>query len=377
MNFKVNDIEYQLTFEKTIFEFLRDNKIFLPSCDETLDSPLEIDLSYVELGGVDAVVNAKKTLIEDGMSIYTNSRKVHTYLYNLIKEKKAEIKKQYYKNIILNPDEYNILLCQPECYASCMEKYKDSGFNDIISTKIAQMIVGVEISHELLNIATKKLDNIKKNPVVIMLQSIMELPKDIQFDIKPSEEALAQLIKGYYKHNLKIDKKINIIYVTKSIIGLVTHHTKQQQYKSLIDLVVYNNNFDVENIGSHFDKRVSCDIYKEDSINLNVSCNYNVFFQLLKQMGFIEETLEVSTTDLGKELISGYKGFNLSFLITDKFLTKEEVLNLSYDFIVITTRKQTLIANNDEGFLNDYNLNQIYRKVLVHPAHSNIFKRGI
>lgn len=377
MKFTVNNIEYQIDCEKSIFEFLRENKIFLPSCDENLDSKLEIDLAYVEIEGIDEVVNAKKILIEEGMSIFTKSKKVHTYLYNLFKEKKIEIKQQYYKKIVLNPNEYNILLCQPECYNNCVDKYQNMGFNDIISTKIAQMLVAVEISNELLNIITKKLNNEKHYPTVLMLQSILNLSNDLQFDIKPSEEILAQLIKGYYKHHLKINKKINIIYVTKSIIGLITHNFKILQYNSLIDDVVYNNNFEVESIENQLDNKISQSLYKVDSINLNTSCNYNALYLLLKQMGFSEETLEVSTTELGKELISGYKGFNLSILITDKFLTDEQIRNLEYDFIVITTRKQTIIANDDEGFLNDYNLNQLYRKILIRPAYSNIFKRGV
>ena len=31
--------------------------------------------------------------------------------------------------------------------------------------------------------------------------------------------------------------------------------------------------------------------------------------------------------------------------------------------------------NNEEGFLGEYNLNRLYKNVLVYPGYSNLFRR--
>ena len=66
---------------------------------------------------------------------------------------------------------------------------------------------------------------------------------------------------------------------------------------------------------------------------------------------------------------------SLRCLFTDKFLTVEEIETLGYDFIMIITRKQTMFLNSDEGYLNDYNLNQIYCHILNKPGYSDVLRR--
>ena len=65
----------------------------------------------------------------------------------------------------------------------------------------------------------------------------------------------------------------------------------------------------------------------------------------------------------------------LKCLFTEHFLTVEEIEQLGYDFIMITTRKQTMYINSDEGYLTDYNLNKIYKNILIRPGYSDILKR--
>lgn len=371
----INNKSYDYIENITIYEFIQKHDIFLPSFDENKYDNIKHDISYVEIIGFEDVVNSKTTIIEDEMTIFTNSTKVHSYLYNLVKEKKSELKEQCYQEITLNEDEYNILLCQPECYEDCLSIYKERGFNDIISTKLGHMIVGCELCHNIINLSIKKYDKKKYKPLVVMLQSIIDLPSEYQFDIKPASEIVSQLIKNYYKEKLHIKKKINIIYVTRSVICLITHNARKMQYESYIDNIVEANYFTVTNNKDCFDGLFSNMIYKDNKTNLNVSINYNVIFKNLNQMGFKERSIEISTTEYGKEVVASYDALNLSFLFTDHFLTTEEIDKLNYDVIVITTRKQTMYANTDEGYLTDYNLNQIYRHVLIRPGYSSIFKR--
>ena len=371
----INNKQYEYIENITIYDYIRMHNIFMPYFDETKYQNIKYDISYVEIIGFDKVVNSKETILEDNMNIYTTSKKVHDFLYSRVKNKKVELKEQSYQNITLNENKYNILLCQPECYFECLEKYKNKGFNDIISTKLGHMIACIEMCNTIIERAIEKYDTGTSIPLVIMLQSIIDLPEKYQLNIKPASEILSQLIKNFYKEKLKINKKINITYVTKSVICLITHDARKLQYESYIDNIVELNYFDVTNNKNVFDGKVSKTLYKEECPNIDVSMNFNIIFKLLQQMGFKENSLEISTNDYGKEIISGYKDMELKCLFTDKFLTVDEIENLGYDFIMITTRKQTMYINTDEGYLNDYNLNKIYRHILIKPGYSDILKR--
>lgn len=371
----INYNEYQYIENITVYDFIRKHNIFMPYFDENRYQNIRYDISYVEIEGIEKVVNSKKIMLEDGMIIYTTSKKVHDFLYNRVKTKKVELKEQSYKTITLNEDDYNILLCQPECYYECLEKYKDKGFNDIISTKLGHMIACIEMCHTIMERAIVKYDTGTSVPLVMMMQSIIDLPKEYRLDIKPASEILSQLIKNFYKEKLKINKKINIVYVTRSVICLITHESRKLQYESYIDDIVELNYFNVINSNKVFDGKFSKVLYKEECPNIDVSMNFNIVFKILQQMEFKESSLEISTTEYGKEIISGYKDMSLRCLFTDKFLTVEEIETLGYDFIMITTRKQTMFLNSDEGYLNDYNLNQIYRHILNKPGYSDVLKR--
>ena len=117
----INDNEYQYIENITVYDFIRKYNIFMPYFDENRYQNIRYDISYVEIEGIEKVVNSKKIMLEDGMIIYTTSKKVHDFLYNRVKTKKVELKEQSYKTITLNEDDYNILLCQPECYYECLE----------------------------------------------------------------------------------------------------------------------------------------------------------------------------------------------------------------------------------------------------------------
>lgn len=101
----------------------------------------------------------------------------------------------------------------------------------------------------------------------------------------------------------------------------------------------------------------------------------STIFKNLRQMGLKEESLEVFTNKLGKEIVLTYHGFKLTILFTELFLTKEEIKELSYDLIWITYKDFSMHINNEEGFLGEYNLNRLYKNVLVYPGYSNLFRR--
>lgn len=369
----INDQLYEYVDNITIFDFIRLHDIFLPTLDDSNSSL--INLSCVEVKGIEDVVDAKATYLEDEMIIHTNTQKVYSYLHDVITSNKEALKRTSYKKIVLNPNEYNILLCQPECYLTCLKLYKNVGFNDIVSTKLGHMIISTEICQKILDSAVKKYDHLPYDTTVIMLQSIIELPKKYQINIKPACEISAQLIKNYYQEILHIKKKINIIYVTKSVIGLITHYGRIIQYGSFIDNIVFLDYFDVEKQDNSYDGLITKAMYIDNSTNLCTSSNYNVIFKMLNQMDFKEQSIEISTIDYGKEVIATYEGMVLKFLFTDLFLTTSEIEQLDYDAILIKTSKQTMHINQDDGYLLDYNLNYIYRKLLVRPGYKNIFKR--
>lgn len=374
MTFTINKKIYETDESLTVYDFINKSNLFLPVLDNE-NEKLLYELCYIEQEGNNSLVNARTTYISDGDIFYTNSKKVYDYLNEIININNSELKNNLYKEVSISRDHYNILLCEAECYDECLTLYKDFGFNDIISDKFAQMILFIEMTHQLLLKTSKKMDQKSKTPLVVLQQNIIKYPKKYRLNLKSADEIAAELIKNYYKETLKIDKPINIIYVTNSLSCLVSHLFKNKEYEPLIDDVVMMNNFEITNLKSDvIDFKVSKAIYIKEE-RLNQSCNYNSIFKILHQMGFIEESLDIYTTEYGKTLVVKYKGLELKFLFTDKYLTIDELVNSKYDFILVTTKKGTSTPNSDEGILTDYNVNQIYKKFIIHPGNKNMFKR--
>ncbi|MBS5853528.1 MAG: hypothetical protein ACLUG4_04175 [Bacilli bacterium] len=371
----INHKEYEFIEEMSIFEFIRYHQIFLPSFDEKLNDYNKEELCYVEIEEQSQLVNAKEITVLDGMSIITNSKKVYSYLYNFLKMKSDDLKEKCKHTIDLRESDYNILLCSPECYDSCLNIYKEKGFNDIISLKLFQMVEFTELTHELVKRIADKLDQHNNNKLLVVEPQIITPFKKITLNLKPSEEIAAQLIKTYYKEILKIETNINILYVTTNMKEVICHHSKSNLYVSMLDDIVFFDNLEVMANWKCFDGIISREIYKKIPESLHISCDYTTIFKNLRQMGLKEESLEVFTNKLGKEIVAMYQGFKLTILFTEFFLTKEEIKELSYDLIWITYKDFSMHINSEEGILGEYNLNRLYKNVLVYPGYSNLFRR--
>ncbi|MEI3528089.1 MAG: hypothetical protein V8R15_08905 [Bacilli bacterium] len=371
----INHKEYEFIEEMSIFEYIRQYQIFLPSLDEKLDEYDKEELCYVEIEEQSQLVNAKETMVLDEMHILTNSKKVYSYLYDFLKVRSDHLKEKLNHIIDLKQSDYNILLCSPECYDSCLNRYKEKGFNDIISLKLFQMVEFTELTHEFIKRIANKLDQNKNDKLLVVEPQIIAPFKKMSLNLKPAEEIAAQLIKTYYKEMLKIDTNINILYVTTNIKEVICHHSKSNLYISMIDDIACFDHLEVRADWQCFDGNMSREIYKKIPEFLNVSCDYTTIFKNLRQMGLKEESLEVFTNKLGKEIVLTYHGFKLTILFTELFLTKEEIKELSYDLIWITYKDFSMHINNEEGFLGEYNLNRLYKNVLVYPGYSNLFRR--
>ena len=110
----INHKEYEFIEEMSIFEYIRQYQIFLPSLDEKLDEYDKEELCYVEIEEQSQLVNAKETMVLDEMHILTNSKKVYSYLHDFLKVRSDHLKEKLNHIIDLKQSDYNILLCSPE-----------------------------------------------------------------------------------------------------------------------------------------------------------------------------------------------------------------------------------------------------------------------
>ena len=90
----INHKEYEFIEEMSIFEYIRQYQIFLPSLDENLDEYDKEELCYVEIEEQSQLVNAKETIVLDEMHILTNSKKVYSYLYDFLKVRSDHLKEK-------------------------------------------------------------------------------------------------------------------------------------------------------------------------------------------------------------------------------------------------------------------------------------------
>ena len=136
------------------------------------------------------------------------------------------------------------------------------------------------------------------------------------------------------------------------------------------------DNFDIDSLNiNSLDNKVTNHIYIKENKNFNQSCNYNGIFMILHQMGFVQEELDISTTDLGKKVIIRFKDLDLSFIFTNRYITEKEIKKSECDMILVSTKKTTLSPGNEEEILSDYNINQIYRRIIVKPGNKEMFRR--
>ncbi len=374
MNFCINNKEYNIDEEITIYDFLINNKIFIARISNEINDLIYEELCYVEIEGEETLKCAKTEYITDGMKIYTNSKKVYSFYNEQISKNYSFYQNYYKKNIELDDSKYNVLLCQPEIYNECLQKYKNNGFDDIVNVKFAQIIAYIEIANIIIKRCSNKLDKKTLYPLYVVLQNLIDETK-YQVNIKQPEELAATIIKTYYKKVLKINKNINIIYITKSVASRISHNLKYYQFNPMVDDVVLFNRFSVLNGTNNFNGIIQNAIYQEDSNNYNNSCSFNDIFRIIKQTGLVEENIEITHIDNDIEIIVKYRGVELKTLITKRFLTLEEVENIKYDVIITTTRKNIISYDEESSLLDDYNINLIYKKLLISPGYSKILNR--
>ena len=368
----INDKSYEFINNMTIFTFLKDHKIFLPALNDDL-SKTDNELCMVEIENQRELVNAKTTYLEDEMIIHTNSQKVYDYLNEYIYN---PLKASTDPSLEINANDYNILLCDEELYDECLLKYKNTYFNDIVTTQMGKMIFLVEASNQMMLHIEKNLQNKKHSNLVISDYSIIRYPKSLQVNLKEPEEILAQLIKNYYKVALKITKEIKIVYITNKKEKLISSYAKNIQYKSFIDYIVNYDDFILnESFEVSYDGLISKALYFRPIDKKNIC--YQDFFNIFKDMGFKEKSFSIVTNEDAKEVVATYQGFTVKCLFTTKFLSPSKIQKTDYDFIFIISTNDLTIISKEKNILKDDNLNKIYRKILIKPNSSDLFRRFV
>ncbi len=364
----VNDKAYEYAGEMTIFAFLQKNDIFIPS-NKSLTNDYIDEFCYVEIKDEQKLINAKTNMLVDGMIIYTNSKKVYDYLYNYINSSTTNFEVE---QITLDTTDYNILLCDEELYDSCIEKFTNTAFNDIINLRIGKMIYLVEIAHQIMLYLSEKLEKKILPKMIVNKCELINYPKKNQLNLKSEAEILAKLIKTYYKKHLHIEQNINIIYVTSSKDIYLSSQVNQSSFENDIDKTCYYSSMVINDDIPCLDQKITNSIYIKKTSN-DIKCNYKDLFKILNAMGIKEKTLEISNSDEGKVIILTYEKVVLKILFTSFFLTMTEIEALDCDIIFITSFDNEY--NGIVDIMTDYNLNYIYKKILLYPSSSDIFRR--
>lgn len=373
MKVSINQKVYQI--EDTdhpiiLLDFLIGQEIFSLLNTELLNT---FNVVKVEIESYDDLVNAKDVILEDGQVIYTLSNRVVEYYTELLT---SNFPLSFIDKIELDENSYHILICDPQIYQECLSGYKDKGFQDIISLKFAEMIYYLEVSHQLLIEKSKKLDSSHQDPLWIVKHNLIQYPTNRLLNIKSPEEIAASLIKEYYQRILHIEKNIHITYITTSYLSYMTIKSQIICSNSLLDQVVLMNQFEVMGRGASYDGFVSKSIYIKDTTEMDTSYNAMVVFQLFEQMGFKAESFETSMNEDILWICATYKEVSFRACVSSKFLSLEQLGGLiDVDFIFIADSFQNLQYQKMTAFLDDYNMNHIYKKFLLYPGYSAICRR--
>ncbi|MCM1260996.1 MAG: hypothetical protein NC182_07700 [Prevotella sp.] len=371
MKVSINQKVYQIEDTDSplfLLDFLIKENILLISDIEFLKT---FDDIKVEMESCADLVNAKDVILEDGQVIYTLSDKIVAYYNALWVSNFFSIDK-----IELDESNYHILICEPHIYQECFSAYQDKGFQDIINLKFAEMIYYLEVSHQLLLDKSKKLDLIRQDPIWIVKHNLLHYPANRVLNIKSPEEIAAILIKEYYQRIRHIEKPIHITYITTSSLS---YHTVRSQIlctNSMIDQVVLMNQFEVIGSGVCYDGGISKEIYIKDTVEIDTPYNAMIVFQLFEQMGFKTESFETSINDDILWICARYKEVTFDACVCPKFLSIEQLDALTdVDFIFIADTFPHLQYQKMTAFLEDYNMNHIYKKFLLYPGYSTICRR--
>lgn len=348
MSVKINDQIFEYTEGETIFTFLEMNQIKIPS------------FSYVEVLTKEDLVDAKNTYLEDEMVIYTNSMKIKNY----IKENFDNL----FSNILeLNPNHYNVLLCDNLCYDECLTKYKEKGFNDIVNMKIGNMIYDIEIANEIMKYITKKYE--KEEVSSLLISPIYEVINQKQsLNFKTPAEIISQMIINYYKTTLKINQDIDIIYMINNLDDFIDYYLNQNGENNIKQIVFSKQSLEINN-NDNYDGKISHAIYLKEEKNQPMA--FYDLLPILEKMGFKIKITNTKTVDNGFNILLDVNNIPLNILFTTTLKTSYT----DYDICFITNYVDEFEKYQPNKIITNYNLNNIYKKILIRPGYELLMRR--
>lgn len=370
MKIVFNNKEYHIedNYDTTLRQFIIENNLV----QYNLDDNYIIDLNYFDVDSNENLVYIDDIILSDNLKISTESKKY----YNNIKKQMMDeyLMDNVSDNIELNPDYYNVLLCDPELYPICYEKYYKVGFNDIVNLKFASMIEYIERAHELMLNKSDMFDSRKNKQSIYRNLYLLTYQDNLVTKIDTDENIAIKLINNYFAKTLHIEKPINYIYITNSKIK---YFNNQLNKNKLINQIVYTNKCNIKSIEKCFDGKISNHIYQKECMDYNIKCSFTGFIRLLSTMGLKEQSIEINTLDENtKEIIANYSRISIKGLITSNYLTKEELLNYQdYDYIYILSDNESIYYNVENYYIYDHNINEIYKRYLMYPGYSKLIKK--
>ena len=357
MKFKINHIEYEVEENNVkLIDFLKNNKI----------KYIDNSLFKIEVENEVQLKNLDDITIEDNMSLLTISNKI---IEQLNFELQSIDINSIQDEVLVSKDDYNILLCDPDIYEDCLKLYSRCGFDDIINIKFASMIEFIEKANEMLNKKAKEIDRISQKPIVYSTINVINYENAVGTNVLPSEDIACLLINSYYKKICNIAKNINVVYITNSIYKYLNNSINRSKVNQTI---LFNHAKLIEN-SAESNNIISKSIYLKNSSDFTKNCSFIGYIKLFRQMGLKENRLEsISIDDDSKKITGIYQKVSITGLITKKFPNVEEVEK--YDYIYILADNEELDYLNEEDYLVDYNVNEIYKMFLIKPGN-NFIKR--
>lgn len=358
MKFQINHIEYEI--EETnikLVDFLKNNNVLFNNNN----------VCKVEIENKNELKNYDEIIIEDGMSLLTISDKI---IDNLNLKMHSLNKPNLQDEIILMENNYNILLCDSDIYEACLKLYSNTGFNDIINIKFASMIECVEKANEMLNKKANELENMPKKTIVYSKMNVLNCGNAYNSLVLSDCDIAATLIKKYYKKICNIKNEINIIYITSSIYKYINNSINESKVNNTV-LFNYVNLAEKEN---KLNNIISKAIYVKKSFDFTVKCSFIGYIKLFRQMKLKENRIEsISLNEMSKKITGYYQGINIVGLISKQFPSIDEVSQ--YDYIYILDDTENLDYVNEEDYLNDYNINMIYKMFLDKPGNQILMRK--
>lgn len=178
------------------------------------------------------------------------------------------------------------------------------------------------------------------------------------------------LINNYYKKICNIEKNINIIYITNSLYK----HLNNTINETRVNQTVLFNNVKLIETENKCKNLINNAIYLKESFDYTTNCSFIGYIKLFKQMGLKENRLEaISLDDNAKKITGVYQKINIVGLVTKVFPKLEEVIKYDYIYVLDDTEKLDYV--NESEYLNDYNMNEIYKKVLDKPGNKFLMRK--